>query len=91
MAEASVYDITHPGWRDEEIVRLRAEIERWKDWAKRATKALCEVRPLGGSELFMHVNDENVADPEWCGRAIIEMRDSLHKARVDLVRAQKPG
>lgn len=28
MPEASIYDLTHPGWRDEEIARMRAEIER---------------------------------------------------------------
>lgn len=29
-AERSIYDITHPGWRDEEIARLRAENDRLK-------------------------------------------------------------
>lgn len=24
--ERSIYDITHPGWRDEEIARLRAKL-----------------------------------------------------------------
>lgn len=69
-----------------ETADMRKEIERWRAWAKRATKALCEVRPLGGSELFMQVNGECVADPEWCGAAIIDMRDSLHRERIENVK-----
>lgn len=68
---------------------LRAENLRLRAWIKRATSALIKVRPLGGSELFMRLGDEHVADPEWCGAAIEDMQKSLHEARMELARARK--
>lgn len=68
---------------EDEAKAKDAEIARLKAWAKRATTALIKVRPLGGSELFMRLGEDNVADPEWCGRAVEEMRDSLHKSRSE--------
>lgn len=66
------------------------ENERLRDYAKRATYALIKVRPLGGSELFMRF-DENAhyADPEWCGSAIDDLRNSLHETNIELARARK--
>jgi len=74
---------------EQDAADLRAENKRLKAWMKRATAALIKVRPLGGSELFMRVGEENYADPEWCGRAIEEMRDRLHKERVENIRLQR--
>lgn len=77
-------------WDDHDKSRAHAELLRWRAWGKRATDALIKVRPLGGSELFMRFDDStNLADPEWCGRAIDEMRDSLHKQRIENVKLQR--
>lgn len=59
------------------------------DFAKRLSDALLKVRPLGGSELFVKRNNQYYADPDYCGRMINEMRDSLDKeirARIRLER-----
>lgn len=58
-------------------------------FAKRLSDALLKVRPLGGSELFVKRNNDYYADPDYCGRMIEEMRNSLDKeirARIRLER-----
>lgn len=72
-----------------DVARLRRENDRLWAWARRATDALTKVRPLGGSELFMRLGEQCVADPEWCGAAIEDLRESLHKARMENVRMLK--
>lgn len=56
---------------------------------KRMSVALLKVRPLGGSELFTKFDGDYIADPEYCGKIIEQMRDELHEARCDIVRQQK--
>lgn len=74
-------------WDDHDKSRAYAELVCWRAWGKRATEALVKVRPLGGSELFMRFDDDTtLADPEWCGAAIEQMREALHKERIENVR-----
>lgn len=70
-------------WDDYDKSNAYDELARWRAWGKRATSALTKVRPLGGSELFMRFDDNTtLADPEWCGAAIDQMRNSLHEERI---------
>lgn len=56
-----------------------------KALARKLSDALLQVRPLGGSELFMRVGEEFYADPAVCGREIEEIRRQLHSARAETV------
>lgn len=44
MAEATIHDIMHPGWRDEEISRLRESRDEWKELCSDFTKAMLWMR-----------------------------------------------
>lgn len=71
-----------------EIHKLRSKAamaDRLNTWAERATVALCKVQPLGGSELFSQVQGQSLADPEYCGAMIDQMREELHQARCATV------
>ncbi len=95
--DARAYIMPHPNTADHASIsltagKLRAAInilspakDRLADWAEQASKALQKVRPLGGSELFMRLGDEFVADPDYCGAVIDEMRDELYKLRRNAV------
>lgn len=56
---------------------------------KKCSDALLKVRPLGGSELFVRVGEENYADPEYCGAAIERMHADLHEAKIATVMARR--
>lgn len=61
----------------------------YKTLAKRLSTALLKVRPLGGSELFIKVGDEYLADPDYCGAVIDQMRQELHETRIAIARLRK--
>lgn len=42
--------------------------------ARKMSDALCKVRPLGGSEMFVRIGDNYYADPVHCGSLIDELR-----------------
>jgi hypothetical protein len=65
------------------------ERDKLKEHAKRMSDALISVRPLGGSELFVQVDGEFYADPDWCGAAIKKLRDDLHEARIEIARLRR--
>lgn len=61
----------------------------YKVLAKRLSTALLNVRPLGGSELFIKVGDEYYADPDYCGDEIVRIRRELHELRLRIARWNK--
>lgn len=56
----------------------------YKALAKRLSNALLEIRPLGGSEMFIGFGDDYFADPEYCKKLIVKMRTDLFEARKEL-------
>jgi hypothetical protein len=56
---------------------------------KRMSDALLNIRPLGGSEMFMAYGDGFIADPEYCERLIVETRQQLHEDRCKIVRLER--
>lgn len=56
---------------------------------KEVSDALLKVRPLGGSELFVHRFGEYYADPAYCGAAIEEKDQRYHEAMKARVLAER--
>jgi hypothetical protein len=50
---------------------------------------LLKVRPLGGSELFIRVDEEFYADPDYCGRCIDTLRADLDMARREIIELKR--
>lgn len=73
---------------DREYWSRKIEPDAW-EFVKQLSDALLKVRPLGGSELFVKRNGQYYADPDYCGRVIDEMRDSLNKEIRARIRLEK--
>lgn len=71
------------------VTALEAEMARKDALLRRMSDALLEVRPLGGSELFMRVGEEFYADPCACTAEIRRLRSDLHEARSALVKERR--
>jgi hypothetical protein len=63
----------------------------YKALAKRLSDTLMTVAPLGGSECFIRVGNEYYADPEFFTARILELREAVHKARVQAAVHAKNG
>jgi hypothetical protein len=55
----------------------------------KCSNALLKVRPLGGSELFIRVDEEFYADPDYCGRCIDTLRADLDMARREIIELKR--
>lgn len=70
------------------ILAFAKRYEALERYARDASEALLKTRPLGGSELFKRLSeDEYLADPAYCGGLIDQLRSDLHEARARTARA----
>lgn len=60
-----------------------------RNFIKELSDALLKVRPLGGSEMFVHRFGNYYADPNYCGAMIENLTKRLHESRMSEVRTER--